>query len=88
MPDQWYWIADCYREWGKYEDAIAAQQQNLALREKLDDQPSIAFAYFRLGRIYQAWGKYEEAIAQHEQSRELYQQLGKEDLMLQICGTG
>ena len=73
-------ISSCYRQWGKYEEALAAQQHNLALFLQLEEQPNIAIAsaYYYLGKIYQDWGKYEEAIAHHEQSRELYQQLGKE----------
>jgi tetratricopeptide (TPR) repeat protein len=58
---------------------LNAEQQDLAIRQKLDDQPNIADAYFKLGWIYQAWGKYKEAIAHHEQSRDRYQQLGKEN---------
>lgn len=67
--------ASCYRDWGKYEEVIAAEQQDLAIREKLQDQKNVANAYYQLGRIYQAWGKYEEAIAHYEQSRDRYQEL-------------
>ncbi|MGK7877724.1 MAG: tetratricopeptide repeat protein [Xenococcaceae cyanobacterium] len=55
--------------------ALAARQQNLAIRQKLDDQPNIALAYWQLGCIYQAWGKFEEAITHHQQSLELYESL-------------
>jgi tetratricopeptide (TPR) repeat protein len=77
-------MADCYRQWGKYEGALDAAQQHLALRQQLDDRPRIALAYYQLGRIYQDWGKYEEAIAHHQQSRELYQQLGQTDSLARL----
>jgi tetratricopeptide (TPR) repeat protein len=79
VANQWYWMAFCYRQWGKYEEALDAAQQDLALRQQLDDLPNIADAYSQLGRIYQDWGKYEEAIAHYQQSQELYQQLTKTD---------
>jgi tetratricopeptide (TPR) repeat protein len=68
-------IGECYRQWGKYEQALEAQQQELTLRQKLDDQENIALAYWRVGRIYQAWGKYEQALAHYQQSRDLYETL-------------
>jgi tetratricopeptide (TPR) repeat protein len=75
-----------YQAWGKYEQALAhyqqsrdlyqqtleAQQQDLTIRQRLDDQKNIADAYYQLGRFYQDWGKYTEAIAHHQQSRNLY----------------
>ncbi|MTJ51886.1 tetratricopeptide repeat protein, partial [Anabaena sp. UHCC 0253] len=67
-----------YREWGKYQQAVDCQNQDLAIRQQLDDQVNIADAYKQLGWIYQSWGKYEQAISYYEQSRELYQQLGKD----------
>ncbi|MFM7406448.1 MAG: tetratricopeptide repeat protein [Cuspidothrix sp.] len=72
-------MADCYREWGKYQQAVDCENQDLAIRQQLNDQDRIANAYCQLGRIYQAWGKYEQAISYYEQSRELYQQLGKDE---------
>ena len=72
-------MADCYRRWGKYEESLAAQKQNLALCQQLDNPPNIANAYSQLGGMYQDWKKYEEAIAHHEQSREIYQQLDQTD---------
>jgi tetratricopeptide (TPR) repeat protein len=58
--------------------SVDCENQDLAIRQQLDDQDRIALAYYQLGRIYQGWGKYEQAISYHEQSRELYQQLDKE----------
>jgi tetratricopeptide (TPR) repeat protein len=71
-------MSECHREWGKYQQAVDCENQDLAIRQQLDDQDRIALAYFQLGRIYQGWGKYEQAISYYEQSRELYQQLDKE----------
>ena len=78
VANRWYNLAGCYREWGKYQQAVDCENQDLAIRQQLDDQDRIALAYYQLGRIYQGWGKYEQAISYHEQSRELYQQLDKE----------
>jgi tetratricopeptide (TPR) repeat protein len=52
--------------------------KDLVIRQQLDDQKSIASAYFQLGRIHQAWGKYEQALIYFQQSRELYEQLSQE----------
>ncbi|MGI2909473.1 tetratricopeptide repeat protein, partial [Tolypothrix sp. VBCCA 56010] len=78
VANLWYWLAACYREWGKYEQAIECENQDLAIRQQLDDQVNIADVYFQLGRIYQAWGKYEQCVNYYQQSREVYQQLGLE----------
>ena len=78
VADSWYFIANCYKDWCKYEQAIECQQQCLNLRQLEEDRSRVALSFYQLGPIYQAWGKYEEAIDHHEQSRELYQQLGKE----------
>ncbi|NJR25017.1 MAG: tetratricopeptide repeat protein, partial [Richelia sp. CSU_2_1] len=78
VANLWGWISNCYRDWGKYQQALEAEQQDLAIRQRLDDQSEIAHSYYQFGRIYQAWNKYAEAISHHEQSRDLYQQLGKE----------
>ncbi len=77
-------MGDCYREWGKYGQASECANQNLAIRQQLDDQVNIADAYFQLGWIYQSWGKYGQAVNYHQQSRELYQQLGKDNNVANI----
>ncbi|MDF5729841.1 MAG: tetratricopeptide repeat protein [Rhizonema sp. PD38] len=74
----WYYLAACYREWGKYQQALECQLKVLAIRQQLDDQLNIALAYYQLGGIYQAWGEYEQAISYHQQSRDLYGQLDQQ----------
>ncbi len=71
----WYWLADCYREWGKYEPAVECAQQDLAIRQQLDDQANIARGYYQLGRIYQDWGNHKQAIEYYQQSRNLYEKI-------------
>jgi hypothetical protein len=50
-------MAVCYLQWGKYEEALDAAQQDLALRQQLDDLPtlpmllSIGTNLSRLGEI-------------------------------------
>ncbi|WP_229415604.1 hypothetical protein [Moorena bouillonii] len=51
----WYWLADCYRNWGKYQQAVDCQLKDLAIRQQLDDQTGIGNAYYQLDRIYQDW---------------------------------
>ncbi|WP_262985871.1 tetratricopeptide repeat protein [Nostoc sp. 'Peltigera membranacea cyanobiont' 232] len=84
MASQWDWLAYCYLNWGKYEQAVECQKQYLLLHEALENQPEIANAYYWLGRIYRAWDKYEQALEYFQHSYNLYQQLdlGKD---LVIC---
>ncbi|WP_442935871.1 tetratricopeptide repeat protein [Nostoc sp.] len=79
MANLWSWLADCYGDWGKYEQALECQQQCLLIRQTLNDTSLIAITYRQLGRIYQAWRKYEQAIAYHQQSHNLYEHLGLEE---------
>jgi tetratricopeptide (TPR) repeat protein len=57
VANQLLWLSDCYREWGKYEQAVECGFAGLEIRQKLEDQSDIANVYFRLGRIYQALGQ-------------------------------
>ncbi|NEQ86944.1 MAG: tetratricopeptide repeat protein, partial [Moorea sp. SIO2I5] len=78
VATQWYWLAVCYRNWGRYQQALDCEIKNLAIRQQLDDQQWIAIAYYQLGRIYEDWGKYDQAIAYYQESLELFDQLDKQ----------
>ncbi len=46
---------------GKYDEALAYQQQALELRERLRDTRGISESYFQIGVIYERWQQYNKA---------------------------
>src|SRR5579859_669016 len=61
---------------GKYEEALAYQQQALELREALRDTRGISESYFQIGVVYERWQQYEQALEYYTKARQVADQYG------------
>ncbi|GHO89204.1 tetratricopeptide repeat protein [Dictyobacter formicarum] len=59
---------------GKYDEALAYQQQALELREALHDTRGISESYFQIGVIYERWQQFERAEEYYSRARQLADQ--------------
>lgn len=65
---------DSLRGQGKYEEALAYQQQALELREALHDTRGISESYFQIGVVYERWQQYEQALQYYTKARQIADQ--------------
>jgi tetratricopeptide (TPR) repeat protein len=56
---------------GKYDQALAYQQQALDLRETLHDTRGISESYFQIGVIYERWQQYDRALEYYSKARQI-----------------
>ncbi|MEP7187748.1 MAG: tetratricopeptide repeat protein, partial [Roseiflexaceae bacterium] len=61
---------------GKYDQALAYQQQALELREALRDSRGISESCFQIGVVYERWQQYDRAIDYYTRAREIADQGG------------
>jgi len=61
---------------GKYDEALAYQQQALELREALHDTRGVSESYFQIGVVYERWQQYDQAQAYYTQARQIADQYG------------
>jgi tetratricopeptide (TPR) repeat protein len=59
---------------GKYDEALAYQQQALKLRESLHDNRGISESYFQIGTVYERWGQYDRAQEYYTKARQIADQ--------------
>jgi tetratricopeptide (TPR) repeat protein len=59
---------------GKYDEALAYQQQALELREALHDTRGVSESYFQIGVVYERWQQYDRAQAYYTQARQIADQ--------------
>ncbi len=59
---------------GKYDEALAYQQQALALREALHDTRGISASSFQVGVIYERWQEADQAQTYYKQARQIAEQ--------------
>lgn len=59
---------------GKYDEALAYQQQALKLRESLYDNRGISESYFQIGTVYERWGQYDRAQEYYTKARQIADQ--------------
>ena len=59
---------------GKYDEALAYQQQALKLREALHDNRGISESYFQIGTVYERWGQYDRAQEHYTKARQIADQ--------------
>lgn len=59
---------------GKYDEALAYQQQALELREALHDTRGISESYFQIGVVYERWQQYERAMEYYTKARQIADQ--------------
>lgn len=65
---------DSPQEEGKYDQALAYQQQALKLREALHDNRGISESYFQIGTVYERWGQYDRALEYYTKARQIADQ--------------
>ena len=61
---------------GKYDQALAYQQQALELREALHDTRGISESLFQIGVVYERWQQFERAQECYTQARQIADQHG------------
>ncbi len=61
---------------GKYDQALAYQQQALELREALHDTRGISESLFQIGVVYERWQQHERALECYAQARQIADQHG------------
>ncbi|QBD83289.1 tetratricopeptide repeat protein [Ktedonosporobacter rubrisoli] len=59
---------------GKYNTALAYQQQALELREALHNQRGISESYFQIGVIHERWQDYDRAAEYYKKARQIADQ--------------
>jgi tetratricopeptide (TPR) repeat protein len=65
---------DSPRGRGKYDEALAYQQQALELREALHDTRGISESYFQIGVVYERWQQYDQALHYYAKARQIADQ--------------
>jgi tetratricopeptide (TPR) repeat protein len=61
---------------GKYEEALAYQQQALELREALHDTRGISESHFSIGNVYERWQQYDLALQHYTKARQVAEESG------------
>jgi tetratricopeptide (TPR) repeat protein len=61
---------------GKYNEALAYQQQALELRQALHDTRGISESYFQIGVIHERWQQYDQAEEYYTKARHIADQYG------------
>jgi tetratricopeptide (TPR) repeat protein len=61
---------------GKYDEALAYQQQALELREALHDTRGISESYFQIGVVYERWQQYDRAEEYYTKASQIADQYG------------
>jgi tetratricopeptide (TPR) repeat protein len=61
---------------GKYDEALAYQQQALELREALHDTRGVSESYFQIGVVYERWQQYDQAQECYTKARQIAEQSG------------
>jgi len=61
---------------GQYQEAIALQQQSLAIKRETGDRSGKAAALGGLGNAYRSLGQYQEAIALHQEALAIQREIG------------
>jgi tetratricopeptide (TPR) repeat protein len=59
---------------GKYDQALAYQQQALELREALQDTRGVSESYFQIGVVYERWQQYEQSQEYYTKARRIADQ--------------
>ncbi len=61
---------------GKYDEALAYQQQALELREALHDTRGISESHFCIGNVYERWQQYDLAQQHYTKARQVAEESG------------
>jgi tetratricopeptide (TPR) repeat protein len=84
LPDQKDWrytaslisLGNAYQSLGRYEEAIAFQEQALAIYREIGHRGGEATSLNNLGNAYNSLGRYQDAIAFQEQALAIYREIG------------
>ncbi len=69
--------ADCLLDLGRYEEAVDAYQQTIAMAERLNDSRNVAVGKFQLATVRYRQNKYEEALKLYNEARKLLEPLNE-----------
>ena len=69
-------LGSAYNALGRYQEAIAFDQQSLEIQREIGDRGGEASSLIGLGNAYYFLGSYQEAIAFYQQSLEIFREIG------------